>query len=168
MPIASPTVPFSKPNLLLLDGAVEALLWTMPEAEFSIVIAPQGARATVTDADGKDHFADVRHPELVARAVREAMLKAFQVQPAPHSVYDGHFDSDRISRALVQAWTWLPDHTLSVGLNSQEVWARVQATTEDRAASEVRLYCDMFNLSDALIAAAALRVYGNNNRSARM
>lgn len=163
MQSASAAVPTPKPMLFLLEDAVKALLWTMPRADFSIYVDPQGAGATVTDAEGKDHFGDVRHPQPMAMAVREAMIPAFNAQPASGWARVERVEPGELERAFCQAWTWLPNHILRVGRDGDHVWAEAEPTTDDWGSTVLKLNAAHFDLAEVLMAVASLRLFDINH-----
>ncbi|RYE49809.1 MAG: hypothetical protein EOP24_00790 [Hyphomicrobiales bacterium] len=156
MLVASDVVPTPKPDLYLLEDAVKALLWTMPKADFSIYIDPQGGGATVTDAEGRDHLGDVCHPQPVAEAVRAAMMPAFNAQTAPGWASRERVEPGELERAFGQVLTWLPDHVLHIGRTGNHVWAEATLLTDHRESTRVQLGAERGSLAEALMGVAAL------------
>jgi len=159
MLVASDVVPTPKLNLYRLEDAVKTLLWTTPRADFSIYIDPQGAGATVTDAEGSDHLGDVRHPQPVAEAVRAAMMTAFNAQTAPWGTRGERVEPGELERAFGQVLTWLPDHVLHVGRTGNHVWAEATLLTDHRESTRVQLGAERGSLAEALMGVAALMMF---------
>lgn len=176
MQSASAVVPTQKPQFAMLEEAVQALLWTMPQADFYISIDSKGTTVAVSDAEGNEHVAKAPHTQLVAHAVREAMLKAFNVQPAGGWVRTERIETLGLTQAFSNARSWLPGDVISVGRRGDVVWASsleetfatvqpVHFDPDDK--NRVELDAKRRSLAEAVIAASAIAAHHENYENGR-